>query len=386
MINHRTHFFSVMEGGKPRNMPFFPDITDWYVANRTPHGQDRPYGPGDFIPDDVPFHKQRGTIPEKYKDWTLFDFYRNFDWGFHVHISDWFRIRFSGGVERRTWIDGRKQYIQLVTPKGSLTRVDLHSSEGLWARSEFFVKSVKDLDIMQYVVEHTHYVPAFENVLELRRQMGDWGQGDLAIFRSPFGKLVQEYMGFENVIYAMTDDLDAMVRFMAVLEVKDLELIEIATRAPERVVIISDHADENLIAPPYWRDYCCPFYRKACDILHKSGKFVSTHLDGNFKGFFPFLAQSGFDLLDGCTPAPMFNYEVEELAAAMPAGMKAFCGVPSTMFCRKMPTVQLLDMADRIMESLQGRGIINVGDILPPDGDIEQVVALGEHVRRHWVS
>jgi len=117
------------------------------------------------------------------------------------------------------------------------------------------------------------------------------------------------------------------------------------------------------------------------DLLHRSGKFVSTHLDGNFKGFFPYLAQTGFDLLDGCTPAPMFNYEPEELAAAMPPGMAAYCGVPSTLFCTRRPTAEILSIGERIARSLAGRVIVNVGDILPPDGDIEQVIALGERLR-----
>ena len=97
---------------------------------------------------------------------------------------------------------------------------------------------------------------------------------------------------------------------------KDLELIRMAAEAPGPIVIISDHADENLISPAWYREYCIPYYNKACAILHAAGKKVSTHLDGNFKGYFPFITETGFDLLDGCTPAPMFNFEPEELAAA----------------------------------------------------------------------
>jgi hypothetical protein len=85
--------------------------------------------------------------------------------------------------------------------------------------------------------------------------------------------------------------------------------------------------------------------------------------------------------LDGCTPAPMFNFEVEELAEAMPEGMCAFCGVPATLFCQNLSNENLFVFADRIMTALKGRGIVNVGDILPADGDIEQVIALGKHVK-----
>lgn len=137
-----------------------------------------------------------------------------------------------------------------------------------------------------------------------------------------------------------------------------------------------------------WRTYLHPprgtlehLDRQACDILHEAGKFVSTHLDGNFRGRFPHLAATGFDLLDGCTPAPMFNCEVEKLRAVLPEGVYAFVGVPPSLFCQGLPAEQILSLGDRIQESFRGRGFLNAGDILPPDGDIEQVVALGEAAR-----
>ena len=384
MIPHRAHFFSVLAGEKSENMPFFPDITDWYIGQRTLPGQPRRFGPGEFIPDDAEIHQVPGSMPARYRDFTLFDFYREFDWGFHVHIGGWFDTIYSGEVRTESRVDGQKRYYRLITPGGELTRMDMLVSDGTWSRKEFFIKSVQDLEIMRYVVEHTHFEPRFERIAAIREQLGEWGQGDIVLSRSPFGKLVHEYMGFEQVIYALADAPGPLIEFMEVQEQKDLELVELAARAPERLVIMSDHTDEILIAPPHWREYCVPYYQKVTRLLHRAGKFVSTHLDGNFKGYFRFLDQPGFDLLDGCTPAPMFNYEVEELAEVLPEAMYAFCGVPATLFCQGLPTEQILCFADRILTSLQGRAIINVGDILPPNGDIEQVIALGKHVKSTW--
>jgi hypothetical protein len=379
-MQYRDLFFSILEGRQPAAVPFFPDITDWYVANRVAPGAPRPYGPGEFIPDDDPIHRQPGTIPAAYREFTLLDFYRHFDWGFHVHISDWFERTYDGGVRLDVReADGRKAFTY-HTPHGAITRVDRLASDGSWSRQEFYIKTPEDLRIMQHVVEHTQFVPRFDRVDAIRNAIGPRGQGDIVLSRSPFGKLVHEYMGFENVIYALADDPAPLFAYMQVQERKDLELVALAAQAPERLVILSDHADETLIAPRYWRDYCAPFYRQISAHLHAAGKFVSTHLDGNFKGFFPYLHLSGFDLLDGCTPAPMFNYTVEELAAAMPPGMCAFLGVPATLFCQQLPTDQILAFGDRIVAALRGRGILNVGDILPPNGDIEQVIALGNHV------
>jgi hypothetical protein len=49
-----------------------------------------------------------------------------------------------------------------------------------------------------------------------------------------------------------------------------------------------------------------------------------------------------------------------------------------------LPIIEILKFADRILDSLKGRVIINIGDILPSNGDIEQVIMLGEYIKSSW--
>jgi hypothetical protein len=104
-------------------------------------------------------------------------------------------------------------------------------------------------------------------------------------------------------------------------------------------------------------------------------------LDGNFKGFFPIIHETGFDLLDGCTPAPMFNYEVEQLATVTGKGLHCYCGIPSSLLTQHLPTEEIVNFGIRIAKAFNNRVIVNIGDILPPEGDIEQVIAVGKAVR-----
>jgi hypothetical protein len=246
-------------------------------------------------------------------------------------------------------------------------------------------RSLSDLEIVRSIVENTRFIPRHERVEKFLRETGGFGVCDLVIFRSPFGKLVHEYMGFEQVAYALHDDEAAVLDFLAFQEEKDLQLIRLAAEAPGPIVIISDHADENLISPAWYRRYCIPAYAKACAILHEAGKYVSTHLDGNFKAYLPFIAETGFDLLDGCTPAPMFNYEPEELAEATCGTgrrprVSCYCGVPASLFTTGIDPQSLADFGERIARAFKGGVIVNVGDILPPNGSIEGVIEVGGRV------
>lgn len=369
-----------MDGRLIEPMPFFPDITDWYSARRSEPGRPRVGGAGTFAGDADPLHRIRGSMPEPYRDFTLLEFYRHFDWGLPVHHYGWFKREYAGSVEKITTDDGNERVSRLRTPKGELVRRDLLAADGSWCPVEHYCKQPRDLEIIRLAVEATRFTPRYERVTAAMQEIGGQGIGDLPLDRSPFGKLVHEYMGFEQAIYALFEDESYIAEFLIFQEQKDLELVHLAAQGPERIVILSDHADENLISPRQYERYCLPYYQQITSILHARGKIVSTHLDGNFRGFFPLLSQTGFDLLDGCTPAPMFNYEVEELAAALPSGMKAYCGVPATLFCQHRPVGEILAFGDRIATTLAGRGILNVGDILPPDGDIEQVIALGAHL------
>jgi len=376
----RERFMAVMRGERIEPIPFFPDITDWYSARRGEPGKPRRGGSGAFTSDADPAHKVAGDMPDAYRDFTLLDFYRRFDWGLPIHHYGWFRRLYADGVSREVREQGGERVIRLHTPRGGLVRRELLAADGSWCPVEHFCKGPADLEIVRLVVEATRYEPCYDTVLAAMAEMGDRGVGDLPLDRSPFGKLVHEYMGFEQTAYALFDDAARIEAFLAVQEQSDLQLVKLAASGPAPVVILSDHADENLIAPPHYARYCIPYYQKISKIIHAGGKYVSTHLDGNFRGFFPLLGKTGFDLLDGCTPAPMFNYEVEELAAALPPGMKTYCGVPATLFCQHLPEGEILAFGDRIAAALGGRGILNIGDILPPDGEIEQVIALGRHM------
>jgi hypothetical protein len=381
-VTPREHFFRVLQGEPVDRAPFFPDITTWYQATRLGVGAEQPYFPGQFIPDDSPLHARPSLLAGRLARLTYRDFYREFGWGLPAHVYDWFEERYTGGVEKLVVTEGEHRTVTWRTPRGDLRRTYKLDAEGSWSEYGHMVRDLAQLDIVRAIVENTRFVPHYDRIEGFLRETEGFGVCDVVLFRSPFGKLIHEYLGFEAVAYALFDHEPQVLDFLAFQEHHDLAFAGLAVRAPGSIVILSDHADENLIAPPWYRRFCIPYYRKVCDLVHRAGKYVSTHLDGNFRGFLPFIRETGFDLLDGCTPAPMFNYEVEELAAALAGSrMRCYCGVPAGLLTIGLPTERITDFGERIARAFRGQVIVNVGDILPPTGDIEQVIALGERVR-----
>ncbi|MGE5529232.1 MAG: hypothetical protein ACM3X6_08840 [Patescibacteria group bacterium] len=70
----------------------------------------------------------------------------------------------------------------------------------------------------------------------------------------------------------------------------------------------------------------------------------------------------------------------EELAEAAGDRLRCYCGMPATLFTQGLPTGEIVAFGRRIAKAFNGRVLVNVGDILPPEGEIEQVIELGKAI------
>ncbi|WP_312641146.1 uroporphyrinogen decarboxylase family protein [Hydrogenoanaerobacterium sp.] len=383
-MTHRQLFFDVCNLKHPQQIPFAPDVTDWYLGQHRNPGESLKYGPGVYIPDDDPIKLERGIgIPDKFYGLSLMDLYKKYNWGMHAHIRDWYEEYYSDGVTYDEQIAKDTKTVTFTTSKGVLRRTYRLAADGSWCSVDYMLDDVEQMEILFEVLKATHFRLRDDNIQRVIKAIGEQGQADIVVNRSPFGKLLHEHLGFENTTYFLYDDEDAYRQYEKIQTAKDMELIELACQSSCSLVLICDHADSTLFSPEWYEKYCIPFYQAAGDKLRKAGKMISTHVDGNLKSLLPLMKDTGFDVLDGCTPAPMFNYEPEELANSLGENMVAFVGVPSALFCDGTPVEALYSYADRIIKAFGGRAILNVGDILPANGSIENVIALGEYIHRY---
>jgi hypothetical protein len=382
MATLRERFLARLAGTDAAAALFVPDLSSWYQAHRinVTGGEAQKYGPGELIPDDDPMHKLPGTMPAKYRHLTHIGLHRFLNVPIPVHNYHWLETRLDGvghTSERR----GNERIETWATRHGTLTRRwKLAVDDGSWATVEFPARGAEDLAAVVEIELARREAVREGQVEALAREIGDAGFQDIVINRSPLGRLVHEYLGMERFVYALYDYREEVEAALGAIEEKSLETVRLAAGTTARVVILGDNIDENLLAPPVFEEYALPFYRKAAGILHARGKYFSCHMDGNIKRLLPILARSGLDIFDGCTPEPMNNYTPEDLRDALGEGMHAFCGIPSTFFAQGLADEVILDYARRIIDVLGEKAILNVGDILPINGDIEQVARVAEMV------
>ena len=99
-------------------------------------------------------------------------------------------------------------------------------------------------------------------------------------------------------------------------------------------------------------------------------------MDGRLAGLLPMVRDTGLDILDGLTPAPMNDWELSQCLAALGPNQRLWCGVPCTLFCDGTAAGAIQAFGRRILDAFGPRVVLNVGDQVPPNADIDNVAAL----------
>jgi len=292
-------------------------------------------------------NRARGTIPDKYADKSVLQLYKDLDaspryyYGSSIDISTpetYLKISYKKGADvlQITEKDG----IRLIykSPKGQLDAKRIFGEWGCsWHYSEFPLKSIADLEIMEYVLENT--VTEFDHDFyqQAETDLGDMGISQFYFDRSPLQNLFLLYMGIDNTIYALNDYPERMKRFMKIAGDAQDQLYEVLENCPVSILNFGENIDANFDAPKLYNEYLVPYYRKRVDQLHKAGKFCYIHLDGRLKPLLPFINDPGFDAIEAATALPQGDITLEELKDAM--GDTIYIdGVPAILFCPSILT------------------------------------------------
>ena len=175
MQSNRQRFFNVLEGRPVDRLPFFPDISSWYVAMRRLPGEPERYGPGCLIPDgDVEFHRRPGAMPAPYREWTCLDFYRRLDWGLPVHIYDWYEPEYDG-VDDTTVREGDRLIRTWRCAAGELRAVRRQAADGSLCPVEFPIKTPGDLAIHREISRRSRYRALPDRVAVVLDAIGQQG-------------------------------------------------------------------------------------------------------------------------------------------------------------------------------------------------------------------
>ncbi len=366
-MNHRQRIMSALRGQLPDRLPWAPRIDLWYEA-----------------------HAKMGDLPDRYRNVSMYDILRDMGVALYNNRQEIYSTRLHG-VEIVRQSHGYETCTEYRTPAGTISSV-LRSTPELERmgirpyESEHPIKGLADYPVMEYIIEHTELIPEHDRIDALIREFGADGVVLASMGFSAPHKLLRELMGYELGFYEIADHPLEFERLLAALEAQGREILKIAADCPAEVIMIDENFTDAIPGPPLFRKYFLPYLTFCTEYLHRRGKVTCSHVDGNMQGILSLFLETGIDVAEAVTPAPMTNYTLADARRAWGDRVTIWGGVPTTLLCPEITgEEEFEDFMQRLFEDIQpgNRFVLGLGDNLPTDGSLERVALITEMVDQY---
>ncbi len=374
-----------MMGRASDELPVCPRLDLWYNAN-----------------------KHRGTLPEKYRNASLYDISADLDIGYNTTIPNFrsledpaeeaFRAlglfqcadifyEVSFDVEVKIRFEGDNLVTEFITPHGNIRVCSVYNErmkqDGVTIShvAETAFKSESDYAALCYVFEHAVVTPRFERIAQLRETAGERGDpiAWVSSAASPMHYVQKQLMGFEQFFYELFDHPDELAELCESIGVMENKIFEVMLEAPVHVYRIGGNFDSMIQNPPFFEEHIAPFLKNRSDALHARGKILLTHTDGENDGLLDLYLDSGIDVAESFCPAPMTRISVIEARGVFGDSVCLWGGIPSLMVLRDSYSDRDYDAyLDEFFEAIgDGRRlIISIADTVPPEADFTRIETL----------
>ncbi len=363
----RERLRAVLEGRQPDAVPWFTDLTYWH------HG-----------------HGQRGTLPEKYRGADgLLQLHRDLRVGVYLFTPSMYTQHRDPDLFQE-WdekVDESRVRTFVKTPAGTLEGLvkaapTSHSS----ARIEHPVKKPEDLRVVREWYEGTTFTENYAEVEACDREWGEDGFPIPLIPRTPLATLAAHWAGVTNLSYIIADAPELFEETMEAMRRAEDEMYRIYADSPFLALEIGENLSAEAMTG-LWRRYSRDYYEARTALLHERGKLVGCHIDGTLGMLLSELVEAGIDFPESVVPAPVGDLTLTEIADSVREDTIIWGCVPSAMFAPPFDRQTVIDFVDEAIDTLAPRCrlVLAGADQVPPDGDIELVRIIGEHIEeRGW--
>lgn len=290
----------------------------------------------------------------------------------------WTRAQFTSDV----FPPGSKRVERCITPVGTLEtcmsctdlsyRVDKHP-----------VRTPEDMRVQKYILEGTTYRFNLDRFREVDALIGPRSAPMLMMPRVNIQRLSVEWMGFQNLVYALHDQPDVIEDLIRTTDETDERIIDAIVECPVTIVSFDDNIDQHLCPPTLFRRYVLPVYQHRVQRLRAAGKTCHAHWDGHCRLLLPLAGETGLDGIEALTPQPQGDMTIEEIKATLGEEMILLDGIPMTWFLPHEKDEDLERVTRQIIETFAPNLILGISDEPSPPCRLEKIRRVGEIVREY---
>jgi len=357
-MTNRERLLAILEGRLPDRIPWIPRLQIWYDANRL-----------------------TGTLPEEYRGLSHREVERRVFGGTAARDGIIYRISLENVEVRTRQVGEMDQVTEYETPVGTVT-TRLRSTEQLRRRGiqdaevEFMLKRREDYAVVEYIIEHTRYEPAYEEYLEYEREVGDEGYPMINCGDCPFHHWMRALTGYNEAYYHLNDFPNEVESFLRTLTDRFKESVwPHMLASPARLLMHGHHLSSYMTPPPLFEQYILPYYQELTPRLRAAGKVVALHGDNDTRQILGHIERAGFGMVECFVTSPMVDTTMAEARAAWGDRVIIWGGVPSVILEEPYTEEQFEQYMDELFRTIAPGGafILGIADNAMPGSKIERI-------------
>ncbi len=266
------------------------------------------------------------------------------------------------------------------TPYGPLFETARFTVDRTWRVVEFAAKRADDLPTLRWLLERRVIRFSPEKFKVGAEYIGDRGEPQFWVPKSPYFALAQQWMKYEDFIFALADHTREVEDLMSVID-DSYELLyeQLTSSGLVNIVNFGENIAMAYLSTRYFERYVIPWYARRSGRLRDAGIFTHIHIDGYFKPLLPYLADLPFDGLEALTPIPQGDVTLEEIHAHIGDKGLLDC-IPAVLFLDHHPREALQACVERLVELFHPRLVLGISDELPEAGEQESFE------RMRWIA
>lgn len=389
-MTHRERILAAIHGSVPDRLPWVPRLEFWHRVRL-----------------------RQGTLPPELRSLTLTEITERLGVGCYSSIPDFtdaaeenamldrtlglyhlpvipYRVTLQD-VERRVTHRGQETVVEYRTPVGTIHTASVLTEEMLDAGAsmswitEHAIREPRDFEVVGHIFSHLKIEPYFAGYLARRQEVGERGLaiGYLQGTGGPIQHIMKEFMPLEQFFYALNDYPEKVLRLAEQIEPFFRQIEAIGVDSPAEVLLLGGNYDDSITYPPFFEKYILPVLSSYAEVLHREGKFLMTHTDGENQRLFPLYRRAGFDIADSVCPYPMTRCRLDEVRTNFGDHVTIWGGIPSTLLCASStPEDEFRRSIDATVErySRESHFILGVSDMVTADCEWDRLQYITEKV------
>jgi len=284
-------------------------------------------------------------------------------------------------VERHEYQEDGVTYVRTVwhTPDGDLVRVDRPAGFTSWQVEHVF-KGPEDYKKLMWLIVDPELVPCYEKFLRAQESLGEDVFLRVGIGSTPLHQIMIGWMGVERFSLEWAERRDEVLKLYHALADRQRRIFPIIARSPALAVNYGGNETPEVMGPPRFREYVIPLYNEAAEVLHRHGKLLGAHLDGNNRAWAQDIAKSGLDYIEAFTPAPDTDMSLREALDAWPDKV-LWINFPSSVHLSPVEEVERT-AAELIGTAPKDRFIMGITEDIPEDRWQENLLAISRAINQ----